>query len=265
MKTQTLKPGLLVSLKTSIRGGVDYQRTELEGQHVNEDGEQIARWETRKAVRDPAEHDRAIEVRSAARKLVSEVCCWSSFGLLCPFDKEDELAEAITKARDVARDFNMSTSAMQVDVYILSGRIATTDEEAADALRAELFDLMDAMNEGIKNAEPSAIRDAANKARMLSAMLTEDAEQKVSDAIEQARKAAREIVKRVQKSGERAADVIDSIKVHHITNARFTFLDLTETETGGEAEKPAARGLDLDPETIDANELMQSASRQLEV
>lgn len=248
MKTQTLKPGLLVSLKTSVRGGVNYQRLDLEKEHVTESGEKIARWETKKEVNDPAEYDRAMEIRNEARKMIVRVCCNSSFGLLCPLDKEAELIDAITSARESARNFNASTSAMSVDVYVLSGRIATTDEEATSALRAELYDLMNSMDAGIKAADPVAIRDAANKARMLSGMLTEESEQKVGKAIEQARKAARALTKRVEKAGELAADVLQDIQSNHIATARFEFLDIAP-ERDVTPEAIVARGVDLDVQT----------------
>ena len=38
MQTNTLRPGLLVSLKTSIRGNVSYQYRDIEPEHLVENG-----------------------------------------------------------------------------------------------------------------------------------------------------------------------------------------------------------------------------------
>jgi hypothetical protein len=56
--------------------------------------------------------------------------------------------------------------------------------------------------------------------------------------------AARAIVKRVEKSGELAADVVKSLRDDQISNARFSFLDL-DAPASVTTEAPAARGLDL--------------------
>ena len=79
---------------------------------------------------------------------------------------------------------------------------------------------------GIDKLDPAAIRDAANKARSMAAMLGDDQQAAVEGAIEQARKAARQIVKRVQKEGEAAAIVLADVQRGAIEKARIAFLDL---------------------------------------
>ena len=83
MQTSILRPGLLVSLRTSIKGNVRYFTTELEKEHITEEGEERARWETERTVRDPEEQKRALKARSLARSAVQTVCSHSDFGLLC--------------------------------------------------------------------------------------------------------------------------------------------------------------------------------------
>jgi aminoglycoside N3'-acetyltransferase len=69
---------------------------------------------------------------------------------------------------------------------------------------------------------------------------------KVSEAITQARTAARAIVARVQKAGETAATVVAELSIRRIEEARFSFLDFDEAATQA-AEQPA-RALDLGPD-----------------
>lgn len=247
MKTTTLRPGLLVSLKTSVKGGVAYRRVDLDPEHETPEGTQEARWETTRTIEDPAEFERAVKVRSKCRSVVTAVCAASDFGLLCPTLREKELEAATAEARKIAAEFNASATRCQIEVYTLVGRVASDDAEAARAINSEVRELLDAMEAGAKAADPEAIRAAANRARSLGAMLTEEAAGKVNSAIEQARAAAREIVKRVSKAGELAATVAAELKVDAIQTARFAFLDLDEAKPV-ESVEPAARGLDLVPE-----------------
>lgn len=245
MKASVLKPGLLVSLKTSLRGGVSYKRVDLEADHRTESGERRAEWQTSRVISDADEFDRATIARSAARSAIAGVCCSSSFGLLCPSDREADLAGAIETARATAAAHNETATRTQVDIFVLVGRVAQDDVEAARAIGAEVRELLDAMRAGILAADPDAIRDAASKARALGGMLSADVAGQVSAAILEARSAARELVKRVGKAGEIAADVVKDCSVQRIEAARFAFLDL---EAGTAAPvAPSARGLDLAP------------------
>ncbi len=56
LKASTLRPGLLVSVKTSIRGNVTYSTRDLDPDHIESDGSRQARWETERRIADPQEH-----------------------------------------------------------------------------------------------------------------------------------------------------------------------------------------------------------------
>lgn len=245
MKASVLKPGFLVSLKTSLRGGVNYRRVDIEADHADENGTRVAKWETTREINNPEEFEAGNLARRQARSTVTAVCCSSSFGLLCPTSKEPELMIAIAQARAIADKHNEQAGDTRVDVFVLIGRIAQDDAEAARALGAEVRELLDDMEAGIKAADPEKIREAANKARDLGGMLSQDVAGKVSAAITEARNAARAIVRRVQKAGETAASVVAECNVSQLTAARFAFLDLEEAKPT-ESEAPAARGIDLE-------------------
>lgn len=244
MRISVLKPGLLVSLKTSVVGAVKYERVDLEAEHYDDAGARVARWETTREIPDPAEFESATRARSAARATIAGVCCASSFGLLCPSEKEGELQVAMTAAQKLVNDFNQTAKRSRVDVYVLIGRVADNDVEAARAIGAELRELLEAMQAGIKAADPEVIREAANRARAIGGMLSEDTGRQVGEAIAQARKVARELVKRVQGAGELAATVVSQCNVEAIERARFAFLDLEKGATT-EAVPVPARGIDL--------------------
>ncbi len=247
MRTSTLKPGLLVALATRVDGGVNYKRVDLDQEHTTDDGSKMARWETTRTIEDPAEFDRATKLRGKCRSLITAVCSASDFGLLCPSSKEPELDAAMVEATRLADDFNRGSARSRVSVYVLKGRIAQDDAEAVRAINGEVRELLSSMERGIAAADPVSIREAATRARKLGGMLTDDAAGKVNAAIEQAREAARSIVKRVEKSGELAATVVAECKLDAIASARFAFLDLEESKPVEALPVPAA-GLDLMPE-----------------
>jgi hypothetical protein len=228
MDISVIRPGLLVSLKTTVRGGIAYLRRDVEPVR-KKDGAQISTWETTRTITDVEEWDAAIKTRAAARALVTRVCCPSEFGLLCPAVQEDQLSAGVAAARVLADAHNATAKWSRIEIYILTGRVEQDDVEASRAIAAEVRGMIDAMGEGIKAADPVAIREAANKARALGGMLSAAAQEKVSSAILQARAAAREIVKRVTQDGEAAAIVVTSLKLDAIESARFAFLDLEKT------------------------------------
>jgi hypothetical protein len=245
LQASTLRPGLLVSLSTTITGNVKYMRREVVADHITDAGTKEAAWQTERTIFNPREDERAREVRSKARSLISGVCARSAFGLLCPEDQAWKLEDAIAEARRIAEEFNVGAELSRVSVYVMTGRIAQDDVEAVRAINSEVRGLMDAMRDGIGNLDAEAVREAANKARNLSSMLTEGARNRIADAIEVARTAARKIVK----AGEESAAEIDRTAMRKIDEMRTAFLDLDEAPTETAAPELDTRGLDLSPES----------------
>jgi hypothetical protein len=243
MQTSTLRPGLLVSLNTTISGNVTYKRREIEADHITDQGTKEASWQTDRTIFDPVEDEKARIVRSKARSLVTAVCARSAFGLLCPESKAANLDAAISDARKLADEFNATANLSRVGVYVITGRIAQDDVEAVRAINSEVRELMAAMAAGIGNLDVEQVREAANKARNISSMLTPEAQDRIAIAIKTARDAARKIVQ----AGEQAAQEIDLVAMRKIEEARTAFLDLDETPTDVAAPELEQRALDLDP------------------
>jgi len=242
---RTLRPGLLVSLNTSIRGNVHYLKVDLEGRHVDVDGSEIASWEMTRTISDPAEHVAAVKLRSQVRGLVLTLCSQSAFGLLCREDNADRLREAITAARALADQFNATATLTNVSVNVLVGRIAQDDVEAVRAISEEIRSLMEDMQTGLSTLDVKAVRDAANKAKSLGEMLSDDAKGRLDVAITAARKSARAIVK----AGETVAVEIDRNAIAQIDMARTSFLDLDMASV--DIGTPEMDGRALDMETPD--------------
>lgn len=250
MEARTLRPGLLVSLRTTIAGGVKYQRVDLENQHIDETGQERSRWETTRVVVDPDEHAEAVKVRGKVRSLVTSVCAQSDFGLLCPNSKQGDLRARIREARALATRFNNGAATTRINVRVVAGTIAQDDVEAVRAISGELRDLMATMETGLANMDVKAVREAAKKAKSVGQMLSADAKLRLDEAIEAARSAARKVVK----AGEQAAVEIDQDTLAALKAARTSFLDLDvddindpggADDTAPQPAAPQARAMDL--------------------
>jgi len=235
MDTATLRPGLLVKARTTVKGNVRYKVTEL-GCVVNEDGEAIDQWETERTTRDPAEQKAAIKVRSAARSRIQAACVKAGeFGLMCPVEREEKLREAVAQARKLAQDFNESARWTYIGVSVMIGRVSSDDVEAVRAINEQVRDLVDAMTRGVQALDPTAIRKAANEARTLSQMLEPGAQDRVKKAMQVARAAAKEI----KKAAAAGAAEVDAIVLQRLEEARVSFLDVSDAQA---IEAPEADG-----------------------
>ncbi len=241
LNASTLRPGLLVSLKTSVRGNVSYAKETIESEHRTKQGEAKAKWETERTIVDPEEHDRAIKARGQATVLVRRVCSASAFGLLCPESQADDLAEAIAAARKIADEFNATAALTRLTVHVITGRIAQDDVEAVRAINSEVRELIEVMTEGVKNLDVTAVRDAANRARSIGQMLTPDAQVRIQLAID----AARNCANRIKKAGEQAAQEIDKRTLQTLAESRTAFLDLDDMKPV-QTIRGTGRQLDLD-------------------
>jgi hypothetical protein len=240
-KFETLRPGFLISLKTSVRGNVQYAKRDL-AQETIVDGKAIAEWETKRTIADPVEFKAAGEARSKARSIINGVCVNSAFGLLCPEKAQEELDAAVKAAHKVVDDFNRTATLTRVSVYVMVGKIASDDVEAVKAINSEVSDLMNQMESGLRNLDVKSIREAAAKARGIGQMLSPEAAARITLAVEAAREAAKKMVK----AGEQAAVEIDMRAIRSVTEARTAFLDLDEANEIA-APKQDARALDLTP------------------
>lgn len=217
----TLKPGKLVSLKTSITGlNVNYRRHVLEAEHVTAAGTLEAKWETQKRVLDAAEHDLAKKARADARNAIASACVQSEFGLLCPESNTEKLDYAIARANAIVDGFNSVAKLSHISVYIMAGKIESHDQHAIRAINSEVRDLLLDMESGIGRADVKMIREAANKATRLTAMLMQEPAAHLETAIEFARDTAREIVKNADGGG---AIGVEALAVIADTTKYFAF------------------------------------------
>lgn len=229
MTTSTLRPGYLVSLKTSVRGNVRYFRNELppkEGAEPAADGVAIDRWETERTITDPVEHEAAKKARQKAQACVRKICQQSAFGLLCPEVDAEKLDNAVLEARAVVDAFNDTASLSHISFLVLRGKVSPDDVEAVRAINSEIRDLMAEMASGIERGNVDEIREAASRVKGIGDMLTAEAQAKVEVGVKIARSAATQIKRDLDARG---ASEVDRSAMKRIDELRMAFLDLDDS------------------------------------
>jgi len=231
-KITTIRPGLLVAIKTSVTGNVSYLKKDISSQ-VDE---------STRTVMDADEQDKATKARSAARALISGICSKTSFGYLCPEVDRPALEERIEKAQKVVSEFNKDSVFTKINFFVVPARIADTDEAAIKAINSEVRELLDQIDQGIQNLDVKVIREAAGQVKQLGQMLTPETQARLNVGIDAVRAMATQWVK----AGETAAKEIDRTVLRRLQDARTAFLDL---DGQAEVQAPAAqgRGVDLEP------------------
>lgn len=247
IQASTLRPGLLVSLKTSIVGNVRYAKVVLDADHETEDGALIARWETERTIADRKEHEEAVKVRAKARNQIAAVCAQSAFGLLCPEANAPILDAAVEEARKLAEEFNAKARLSRIHIYVIAGRIAADDVEAVRALRSEISDLLGTIETGLRQLDVKKVREAARRARDVGRILSPEAQERVQVAIVAAREAAKKIVQ----ASEVGAAEIDLIAIEAVQKSRTAFLDL---DAAAPVAVPVAEGRAVDLEPVHREE-----------
>jgi hypothetical protein len=213
--TETFRAGLSLALTVRISGGVEYKRN-AKTARVASSGAKIEEWETEKTTANPAEWEAAVALRGDVRHQITRLCARTPLGdlLLIPPDREPDVRAALDAARARVDAHNRGADAHHLVMGCVLLRFVPEDEWTARSIRGEIFAVLTRMDTGIGNADPEAIREAADAARKVVPMLTPVAAPVLELAIEEARRAAREITRRIVKGDEAAEAVIGEIMEH---------------------------------------------------
>ena len=246
LRISTIRPGVLVTLKTALTGNVRYFTTDIEREHLLDNGQTSeAEWNTRRITLDKEEHERAVKVRSKCRSLVTGVCTAGNF-LMCRQDRRDQLELAIKEAEGLAREFNASATVTRLGFYAGLTEVAPDDARWIAIVNSEVRDLLNAMEKGVKNLDPKAIRAAANEAQSVGKVLSLEAQERLQSSINAVRKQARKMVQ----AGETAAIEIDQSLFATLEQSRTAFLELDAPLADATAPEAEGRGVDFDAPTL---------------
>lgn len=250
MKTQLLRPGFMVALHSICKGGVQYESLPHDAEVV---GDRLTqRLESLKTVEDIREHEEAVRIRGLAAYQIRKFCGKTPFGLMCSEDNEAELDAGVVVAKGMTETFNATSSFTKISLYVLKGRISTTDEQSVKAIAGEMRSLLNEVEEAIRDLDPVKIREALTKVDQVNQLLVVEEQERVSVALEMARKAAREIKKTISKQGAEYIDVaVDyRLQLAALQEAGKGFLDYEDPVViAPENEAPAVQAGELDLST----------------
>lgn len=242
----TLRPGVLVSIKTSVTGNASSTKEVVEAEHKTRDGKAKAVWNTTRIIADPDEYKKAEAIRLQARVMVVQVCNKTPSGfLLCPENQLERLALTIAEAERKVAEFNRRARLTRVSFYPFTTQIVQDDVKAVRAIKSDVRELIKEMATGIKECKPENARKAASSLKKVIGMLPANVAEKAKSAIDAARAAATKLVK----AGEDAAQAVDREAIKLINQARTAFLDTGEDEAPATtiAMTQTARELDTEP------------------
>jgi hypothetical protein len=227
-----LKPGMiLVALSIKIRGGVHYDRVELE-RELRDDHSERSAWKTVKTVADVDERQAAEQARHSARYAIKRHCTRTPWGLMCAGENEGELLAGITEARKVENGFNAGASHSHLHVAVFCGRVAEDDVEAARAVRGEIQQILRDVRGAIEGGDVRSMRDLATQTKQMYNLLDEGAEERaaLSGAVKAIRRVARDVVRLVEKKGDELESVLTEENLKPINDARWAFRHLAAEE-----------------------------------
>jgi hypothetical protein len=225
MPRAIIRPGVKIfNVSCRSEGGVTYDREVLNVEH---DGvSERKRLRTDVTVLDTSEHDRAQSVRSTARSRIVKETTPTPFGNVCLPQNFDAIRAAIAQSREEVEAFNRAARFTRLALYVFELDVPSDAEENARAIAQQFTSVMGAINSAIDRLDAKAIQQAAAEAQDLLSVVEAQQAAVVTEAITQARKAARDINRRIVKKGEEAAVVLKDIQRGNIEKARLAFLDM---------------------------------------
>ena len=186
-----LKPGVLVVVKSSVRGGAEYDRQELSTDGLDPAGaKQIRSWQTVQRVSDPDELAEARRVRGYAVGAIWNRASVTPYGLIVSDDRLEALAEAVERARERVDAFNAKARHVRVTLRVLKTRLVP--EEASEAFEAEAEETLEDLEARVdaESLDVEETRKAADRATALAEVLDGSLASRVLAKIQEARAAA---------------------------------------------------------------------------
>jgi hypothetical protein len=241
-----LEPGLLVGVSTSVVGGA--QRVKVEIDHHEDGSSETTRWETTQTIQDKEEYEAANRLRAKIRKAIAGVCRQTMFGvLICPSDREVDLAARIAEGKAKRDAFNATSVHSKIRLAVICGTIAETKGEAAQALSLDLATRLGDLQTMIAAGDVGSIREICTRLAQDQKLLEQksSARATLGRAVITGRRLARDIKKAID-AGEQAASVIEEANTSPIAAARFVFTKGAEAGT----EEAAAEGEVRDDEAL---------------
>ena len=237
----TLKPGYLISVKTELRGGIQYLREDIRKEELP-NGAEEQEWKTIKKIEDSEEFKKATLLRAKVASMISSKCKLTPFGLICSEEDLPIVEKAAELGELMIEEFNATAKHTIIRLNFLPALITSDEETAARNIAKQMRALAADMKNAVRQGDVEAIREAAKKAAMMRDLLGEEERTRVSLAVKEARDAARLITKEVIKNKEKIEKVLPKIKLGAISKMRFAFMDTEAPKDDGKPKDKMPTG-----------------------
>lgn len=204
-RKQYIEPGYLVVGEVCATGCASYRVTNKNELVSNNRIE--SSWHTDKTVRDVAEH-RSVKGR---RRLICRMLNRlgtrvAGFGYVVPADKSDTLNKVLQDVNDVVREYNGTAIHTCLSCSLAVFEIRGSDDRVALALYRRATELLERINDSLTNGRIGEMRKQIKMMRGLDSILPSESASKVNRVILEARKAAKEAIRKTKNMSTEEAE-----------------------------------------------------------
>lgn len=226
---QYIEPGYLVVGEICATGCASYRITNkdesIEANRLN------ASWHTDKTIADVTEH-RSVKGR---RRLICRMLNRlgtrvSGFGYIVPLTKADMLNEILQGVNEVVKTYNSGAVHTTLSCSLAVFEIRGSDDRVALALYRRATELLERINDSLVNGRIGEMRKQIKMMRGLDSILPSESASKISKVIADARRAAKEAVRRTKDMPSEEAEKL-TIKLLSSVPVDAVRADLIEVAT----------------------------------
>jgi len=226
---QYIEPGYLVVGEICASGCASYRITERD-EAINEN-RLSASWHTDKTIADVAEH-RSVKGR---RRLICRMLNRlgtrvSGFGYIVPLTKADMLNGILQDVNGVVKSYNVNAQHTTLSCSLAVFEIKGSDDRVALALYRRATELLERINDSLINGRIGEMRKQIKMMRGLDSILPSESASKISKVIADARKAAKDAVRRTKDMPSEDAEKL-TIKILSSVPVDAVRADLIEVAT----------------------------------
>ncbi len=255
---QTIKPGILIAGKASIKGGIHYKRDYEEP--IFEEDSLIREWHTQQLVDDEKEHASAKKLQNKIASMINRICAHTPIGPICRNERKDELVGVLAEIRAQRDTFNNKAKTCQITTHHALFEVQSDNQTAVAAIADQVAEMADKVNSALtvqdlkalrqtpkrwlKGMSPDAImeldeekrnailararaeliRKAIADVRGVHQLLPQSASKEMVSVVVKARDIARKLCKRVEKKNEALDSVINEVDLGGIRRTRNMFI-----------------------------------------
>jgi len=219
----------VIRLRTTTgKAAVKYEREEeTRNETPNADGndktEKVITRTTR-TITAVDEYKAMDALRARMRNRVKANCVDTIIGWLSPRENRADLRKTIVQVEAEIIEVNAGATFYKVSPGVVVASIETDADVAAATVTETLRDAMDGLREAFARGDIEGMRAIAAGLKGFDALVNDEAADKVREAIDEARKIARTVVRETEKKGRALEEVLAELSTDAIDAARFMLI-----------------------------------------